>query len=203
MSNSKQNGHNKYSQKGLRGNQVGAPPKLAKFPDYPFTVATAESFNCRSMSHAQCNITLRKNIKAAVEDGSLIQLKSIPQKGHKVGRPMERFVKVENFDAKKMVRFTDPDPTPEIVENKTKKKDSKKMHKTGKKTPASPATPSPVIPAPVVAPVPPAPVVTPETIIPAPPVAPAVDPEQQPAQTNIVNETPMTDVEQVSELVNA
>ena len=99
------------SQKGKWGS-VGAPPKKTNWPNRPFTYKQLFENNSD-----QCELSIRQKVKDYGLNGgqsevgkcdyvpALVQLESVRQPGKSVGRPSERFVVKEHFDASKMTVF--------------------------------------------------------------------------------------------------
>jgi hypothetical protein len=95
----KRSNRNAKARKSLKGKwgHIGAPPKAMKFPGRPFVMAALFAIN-----KTLCELTVRKNVDKALENGTLVELMPLPQKGGAVGRPKSRFVLKSKFVASKM-----------------------------------------------------------------------------------------------------
>jgi hypothetical protein len=151
------------SKREIRG-QVGAPQKVVKIPNRPFTMEAAIKLN-KCNDGGPCELTVRKRISAAlvgfyISNGKKVTVpktltkgEPVPQPNGKVGRPKFRFVPLNVVPAAgKPVKSATPktvkvvtvspkvsEPTPAIVTNTTTP-----VTTTSVGVPASVVTPAPL-----------------------------------------------------------
>lgn len=72
----------------------GRPAKTVNFPNVIFEVSDLKALN-----PGTCGLTIRKNVKAGLKAGTLVQMSSTVKTG-KAGRPKQRFSTKESYDAR-------------------------------------------------------------------------------------------------------